>query len=117
MNPKRIMVVEDEFLLALDLEAALQNAGYVVLGPVGAVEEAIDLALKATPDAALLDANLNGFPVDRVAETLNDAGIPFLFVSGYGRDSLPERFRDKFLVSKPFEEARLLGAIAAMLTG
>ena len=80
---RRILVVEDEALTAMALQQLLEDAGYIVLGPVGRVEDALDLLRSGPPDAAVLDVNLFGATVDPVAAMLEDMGVPFLFCTGY----------------------------------
>jgi DNA-binding NarL/FixJ family response regulator len=77
------MVVEDEFLLALRIEALLARAGIEVVGPVGTVEEGMSLASESPLDGAVLDVNLRGQRVDPVASALAARNIPF------GRDGVP----------------------------
>ena len=85
-------MVEDEPLLALDNVAALEGAGATVLGPAGTVREALGIIGSAPLDAAVLDANLQGHPVDEIAAALTARNVPFLFVTGYGPESLPQGF-------------------------
>ena len=89
-----MLVVEDEALTALALQSLLERAGYVVLGPVGRVEDALDLLRSGPPDAAVLDVNLFGATVDPVAHALEAMGVPFLFCTGYGNlNGASERLR------------------------
>jgi CheY-like chemotaxis protein len=83
------LVVEDELLVALDIESILSEAGMDVVGPASSAGEALKLIADSPPDAALLDANLSGEPIDAVAQALSERGIPFAYVTGYGRESLP----------------------------
>jgi PAS domain S-box-containing protein len=112
---KRILVVEDEVMVALEIEAVLKEAGCDVLGPVATVEQAEEMIGRERVDAALLDANLVGRPVDDVANRLIEGRIPFAFVTGYGRSSLPEDFRDWPVLGKPFDPAQLRGFVAHLL--
>lgn len=89
---KTVLVVEDEFLVSLDMQTILMDAGFQVLGPAGGVDEAIGLIDRQRPDAALLDNNLNGHSVGPVAAVLGDRGVPFAFVTGNDRESLPPKF-------------------------
>jgi DNA-binding response OmpR family regulator len=112
-----ILVVEDEFLVAMQIEAVLREAGYSVIGPAGTLASAAKLARSAACDGAVLDVNLRGERVDEVAAILSERGIPFLFVSGYGRENLPQAFRDgaEFLV-KPFSDQTLVRTVRGLLT-
>lgn len=112
----RVLVVEDEALTALALAQVLQDARYEVIGPVGRVQEAIDLARARPPDVAVLDVNLFGQPSFPVAEALDAMGVPFLFCTGYGSlDTADERMRRAPLLTKPVSPSRLAGALAALL--
>ena len=79
----RILVVEDEFLIALELDEALRNAGYQVLGPASSVSAALELLQSERPDAAVLDVNLAGEWVTPVAEALRGMLVPFILATGY----------------------------------
>ena len=111
-----ILVVEDEYLVALDIEDMLVSAGYTVVGPAASLGEAYGLLERAPPAAALLDANLDGQSVEGLADVLAARGIPFLFVSGYGVQSLPARFRDRVIMAKPFHRTELLMALAGLVS-
>jgi DNA-binding response OmpR family regulator len=110
----RIMVVEDEALLAMQMELLLAEAGLVVVGPAASVAEAIELAKQQSPDVALLDINLSGQKVFPVADVLAAADTPFIFLSGHSRDVLPERYGDAPFLQKPCEAEALLQAVDAV---
>ncbi|MBV9589375.1 MAG: PAS domain S-box protein [Hyphomicrobiales bacterium] len=112
---KRILVIEDEVLLSMDIETSLMDAGYHVVGPAGTIEAAKKLIVGGNCDAALVDANLGGQPVDELAASLAREKIPFAFVTGYGRDALPQEFRDNLLLGKPFSPDQLLGVVFTLL--
>jgi two-component sensor histidine kinase len=111
---RRILIVEDAVLLALELEASLTEAGAKVIGVAADVEEALKMA--ATPfDVAVLDANLNGVAVTPVAEALRRIGRPFIFATGYGDAApAPEGF-DAPVVRKPYNVAQIAAAVAEAL--
>lgn len=111
-----ILVVEDEFLLADHIGSLLEAAGFEVIGPTGMHDEALTLAQRATLSAALLDVNIIGGPIDDVAETLAARGVPFNFVTAYSRDHLPPRFRKTTIVSKPFDDRRLVDHVQRLTT-
>src|SRR6266702_6234692 len=90
---RRILVVEDEFLLAAHIGSILEDDGLEVIGPVGTLSEALKLARDEELDGALLDVNLDGGRVDDVVDILDRRHVPFVFVTGYGRDDLPPSFR------------------------
>ena len=85
----RVLVVEDELMIALDMCGKLEAMGYVPVGPAGTVDEALTLLEGERPDFALLDENLRGRPVTPVAEALLRRGIPFALISGYSRSHSP----------------------------
>ena len=116
MSARRLLIVEDELLVALDIETILSDAGLVVLGPVSSASEALTLIADGGPDAALLDANLGGEPITEVARSLSERGIPFAYVTGYGRESLPEGYEAP-IVTKPFDAGQLLAAVRYLLDG
>ncbi|MDP3195041.1 response regulator [Tabrizicola sp.] len=98
---RRILVVEDEFLIATVLCDMLQDSGAVVVGPAATVPAAMQLLQEDPVDAALLDMNLNGQWSDPVAEDLQQRRIPFVFTTGYGVNARTERFGVR-TVSKPY---------------
>ncbi|HEX3636907.1 MAG TPA: PAS domain S-box protein, partial [Paraburkholderia sp.] len=108
---KRVIIIEDEQLVAMDLESCLATAGCEVVGSAGTVREAKTLCAEAACDAALIDVNLAGQPVDELAATLTKRNIPFAFVTGYGREALPQGFRDALIVGKPFDETALIATV------
>ncbi|MGB6968829.1 MAG: response regulator [Methyloceanibacter sp.] len=112
MAVKRILVVEDEVLIALDITGALEQGGFVVVGPLASVRDALQLLERESVDGALLDANLGGETVGRVADALFLRKVPFAFVSGYGREQLPPQHKRAPLISKPFTGADLLAVVA-----
>ena len=114
LEGKRILVIEDEPMLAMDIAGELEAAGAYVIGPAGNAAAALSLIEQYRFDGALLDANLGGHPVDNIAALLARKNIPFVFVSGYNRGSLPTLFDQVELLSKPFDANRLL-AVAIKL--
>lgn len=112
----RVLLVEDEPLVAMDLRFELEDAGATSVTIARTLPEALDLASTGRLDLALLDGNLGGQPVDRVAEVLAGRGVPFCFVSGYGREHLPQGFQDAPLIEKPFRPDVLRAVLTAMLS-
>jgi CheY-like chemotaxis protein len=111
---RRILIVEDAVLLALELEAALTEAGAQVVGVAADVAEA--LRMVETPfDVAVLDANLNGQPVTPVAEALTALGKPFIIATGYGEAGLPPEGFDVPVVRKPYNVNQIAAAVAEAL--
>jgi DNA-binding response OmpR family regulator len=112
----RVLVVEDDPVIAFEVEAALSQAGFEITGLANSVERAL-ASIDASPcDVALLDANLRGESVEPVALALRERGTPFLFISGYERMHLPAAFIDVTLVSKPFTRAGLIRAVRVILS-
>lgn len=99
MKGMRILVVEDEYLLATELAGHFRSVGAEVLGPVPSLATAVAFIDQA--DAAILDINLNGETVFPLADALQQKGVPFVFFSGLEQTMLPERFRYSPSLSKP----------------
>ncbi len=112
-----VLVVEDEFLIALDLELLLREHGWRVLGPAGTVAEALRLLADERPDVALLDLNLRGELVTPVAEELRARGVPFVLASAYDGHKLGVAALAKApSIGKPTDERRLLAALRQAVT-
>jgi len=112
---KRFLVVEDEPLVALDIVAALEYVGAKVVGQSGTLCDALDLIESTPVDAAVLDANLHGQSVDQIAAALTRRNVPFLFVTGYRRESLPQAFVNADVIAKPFNWQQLIDGAATIL--
>ena len=100
---KRILVVEDELMIRMLLEDMLGELGYTVAAEAGRIDEALQAAKTADFDLAILDVNLDGEPVSPVADALAARGTPFVFATGYGERGLPEPYRDRPMLKKPFQ--------------
>ncbi len=112
MREMRVLVVEDEPMVALDFAAILQDEGYEVIGPARSIDHALDIiGRQPRLDHALVDIHLQGRTVEPVAEALQQRGVGFAFVTGSGQEAIPERFRDAPLVQKPCRIAELLKAL------
>jgi PAS domain S-box-containing protein len=112
---KRFLVIEDEPLVALDIISSLEQAGVHLEGAVGCASEALSQIERTTLDAALLDANLRGEPVGDIAAALTRKNVPFIFVTGYGRENLPPAFAGATVLSKPFSQQQLLEAAVKLV--
>ena len=113
----RVLVVEDELILAMELERLLAGLGHAVLGPVPTVGRALRLLAWQRPDAALLDVNLGGESATPVAAALLERGVPFVLVTGYGGEQLKEAvLRDARRLGKPVD-GRRLGRLLAEIAG
>jgi len=110
-----VLVVEDEFLVADLLADALDQAGARLVGMAGTLAEALRLAEAAPLDLAVLDWNLGGERSTPVARLLSRRGVPFVISTGYG--TLDEEFAAVPTITKPYEPAQLIGALAALAGG
>jgi CheY-like chemotaxis protein len=115
-NSRRVLIVEDETLVAMMLEEMLVELNCTVLGPAGDLAEATALAEKAEFDLALLDVSLRRTPSFPVAEILQKRGIPFAFMTGYGAQDFPAAYQQLPRLSKPFDLPDLQRALKT-LTG
>jgi PAS domain S-box-containing protein len=107
VNGNRVMVVEDEALVAMVVSDAMIELGYQVVGPFSRPPDAIAAVKNNDIAAAILDINLAGTLVYPVAEELTSRGIPFVFVTGYGVESIDKRFADIPVLQKPIERETL----------
>lgn len=110
----RILVVEDELLIATSLELSLEGHGHRVMGPVSTVKAALRILETEQPDLALLDYRLADSTTEPLLPELRQRGIPVCVLSGYGRDQLPEAYADCQLVEKPFYIRQLIDTIGRM---
>lgn len=110
-----ILVVEDEYYIATDAARALQNAGAALAGPCPTEEGARAELEKQRPDAVVLDINLGLGPSFTLAESLQEQNIPFVFLSGYDHDVIPERFKDVERLEKPVQVRHLVSVISRLL--
>ena len=113
-GPVRVLIVEDEAILSQFLVDVLADGAYHVIGPSATLSSALQLATDESIDVALLDVNVGGAQVTKVADKLLERRIPFLFVTGMG--ALPDpRFAKIPILRKPFLADDLFGGIAAVL--
>ena len=117
-KPTSILVVEDEFLIFMEMEAILVSHGFEVVGPVATVARALDLLERERPNAAVLDVNLRGTAVTPVARKLRELNIPFVLASAYSASDMPadEVLRAAVNVGKPVRTSALLETLRE-LTG
>ena len=104
---KRILIVEDEPIIAMSLEDMLNDFGCEVVGPVLRLADAWAAARDERLDAAILDVNLGDGPSFSVAEILAGRGIPFCFSTGYGESSVPVQFHSAPVLQKPYRQELL----------
>ncbi len=115
-DSRRILVVEDEYLLAEELTMELTDRGATVLGPTPSVRAALDLIEgEGRVDGAILDVNLGGEPAYLVADALFDRSVPIVFTTGYDAAALPDRFRDVPRCEKPINIMRIAAALRRVI--
>jgi DNA-binding response OmpR family regulator len=117
LQPATILVVEDEALIAMDIQSLLEEAGYQVMGPVSTIGKAVALLKTGMPDLALLDVNLGGTDVFPLADELALREVKFIFLSGHSSRRLPDAHLGRPLISKPFLPATVLEAIEREVRG
>lgn len=113
---KRVMVAEDEALVAEMLTSMLEDSGCIVVGPAFTFDEALSLAETETGlDLAVLDINLGGRSVDAVAVVLRKKAVPLIFATGYGAEA-DGTARDAVVIAKPYTQDRLELALESALS-
>ena len=112
MSARRIIIIEDEHMLAKALSRALHDTGAEVVGMAASVEQALAL-VEATPDVdgALVDINLRGVRAYSVADALAGRGVPFVFTTGYSTPMIPDRYRHVTVLQKPFGPNEIIAAL------
>jgi two-component SAPR family response regulator len=113
---KRVLIVEDEPLIASQLAYQMTAEGAEVIGPVASVDAALDLISNTHLDGATLDIKLMGNKTFEVADVLTNHGIPFVFLTGYDAGAVPARHRNVSRVEKPVTPAVVSRALQAALT-
>jgi CheY-like chemotaxis protein len=121
LHGRRVLVVEDEALVAMLMEDGLVDAGAEVVGPAGSVDEALGLIEQVTCDgglnAAVLDMNLEGATVLPVADRLAALGVPFVFATGYGENCDRGTHAAALILAKPFEPDALVAVVEGLAAG
>lgn len=116
LSGRRVLIVEDESLVAMLLETILEDMDCTPVGPASNIDEGLALATgEDALDAALLDVNVAGRQVFPVAQALKDRGVPFVFSTGYGEGGLPDEWRGQRTIQKPFTEAAVRDALLAAM--
>jgi CheY-like chemotaxis protein len=114
----RILVVEDEAVVAFDLELSLRDFGCEVLAPVASVADALASLEGGRPDAVVLDINLSDGPAGPLARRLSEAGVPYIVTSGYDADQIADPLlRDVPRLGKPYQPEELRQALLELLGG
>jgi len=114
MRPK-VLVVEDESLVAMLIEDMLSDMGYEVVAVAARFDQALEMARTIGADLAILDLNLAGARTDAVAEILRARGIPFMFATGYGAAGVTAEWSHVPVVQKPFQESDLSRALGKLV--
>ncbi len=114
LTGRRILVVEDDYYLATDTSRALRGAGAEVVGPCATEDDAWAELNDRRPDAVVVDINLGQGPSFKLAETLTDRGIPFVFTTGYDAEVIPAKFEGIERLQKPIQLRQIVGAIAKL---
>lgn len=113
----RVLLVEDEMLVAMLVEDTLAEHECVVVGPAATVTEALRLAQTAEIDAAIMDVNVGGEKAYPVADALDARGIPFLLVSGYGQSAVPHDRPGWRVCPKPFRGDDMMRMLGMQMAG
>ena len=115
LRGKKVLIVEDEALIAMLFEDILEDTACQIVGPAMNVRQAMELAGTAEIDAAVLDVNLNGESSFPVAALLRSRGVPLIFSSGYGSQGLPPEWQDRPTLPKPFTSDEVVGALERLV--
>jgi CheY-like chemotaxis protein len=110
-----VLVVEDDTLIAMDIEAILQHAGFIVLGPVPSEFGALELIKSNRPDIALLDIHIADGNAFGIADRLAAKKIPFAFLTGHSADFLPAAHSTRPLLSKPYKPDGLVQKLRSLV--
>ena len=114
-KPSQALIVEDEPLVLMDLEDRLTAMGYRVVGKATNLDRGCALARDLDIDFAVLDVNLAGANSAAIADELCSRGVPFIFVTGYTKSGIAERYRNCVSVAKPYETTALQQALQHVL--
>lgn len=114
---KQILIVEDEALIAFEVEETLIESGYGVVAIAPTRSTALECLETQTPDGAILDANLDGESAEPVADRLIELGVPYLIMSGYSLHQIGDWAKGVTLLSKPFRHAELMARVDELLKG
>jgi CheY-like chemotaxis protein len=108
---RTVLVVEDQAVIASDLQRFLDGTGYRVVGPVGSPDEAVSRIANSKLDGAVVDVKLFGDASRQISEALKAAKIPHIFINGWALGPIPEQCRDHPLLNNPYDYGSLLDAL------
>src|ERR1700688_2424193 len=116
VSDRRVLVVEDEMMVAWLLEDLLAELGYAIVGPAASINQALAMIETEAIDVPVLDVNLNGEMSYPIADTLVSRGVPFVFVTGYNKDRMLDGYRFFPILQKPFHRWEWRDMLAKLLT-
>lgn len=116
VSGRRVLVVEDEMMVAWLLEDLLAELGYAIVGPAASINQALAMSETEAIDVAVLDVNLNGEMSYPIADMLVARDVPFVFVTGYDKDRMLDGYRVFPVLQKPFHRSELRDMLAKLLT-
>jgi two-component SAPR family response regulator len=114
---RRVLIVEDEAMIAMMIEDMLAEIGCEIVGPASHIAEALRVIESEDFDAAVLDVNVNGLQIFPVAAALRSKGVPFVFATGYGASGISSEYSDEPVLQKPFKQEQLENALDRVLGG
>ena len=114
---RSVLVIEDQAIVACDLQRFLDGTGYRVVGPVGSPDEALSKIASDKLDGAVVDVKLAGDASRQISEALKAAKVPHIFVNGWALGPIPEQCRDQPLLNNPYDYRSLLDALNGAMAG
>jgi CheY-like chemotaxis protein len=117
LSNRKVLVVEDEMMIAMLIEDMLDEFGCKLVGPVTSVPRALELIGGEPIDVAVLDLNLDGKDTYAIADALQQKNVPFIFATGYGTTGLRQEYGNRPVLQKPFQARDLENALAEALNG
>jgi CheY-like chemotaxis protein len=117
LSNRKVLVVEDEMMIAMLIEDMLDEFGCKLVGPATTVPRAPDLIGKEQVEVAVLDLNLDGHDTYAIADALQQKNVPFIFATGYGSTGLRQEYGNRPILQKPFQARDLENALAEALAG
>jgi CheY-like chemotaxis protein len=117
LSNRKVLVVEDEMMIAMLIEDMLDEFGCKLVGPATNVPRALELIGKESIDVAVLDLNLDGKDTYAIADALQRKSVPFIFATGYGSTGLRQEYGNRPVLQKPFQARDLSTALTEALNG